>query len=396
MKLKTFSNALASLGNLAEEYVGWMVWKNSQNLKRSCQLQGLAQKSLSDEYLKTQKELFKEPEDKVISMWDDFYKMRTLFNNYYFGINPSEENYSDEFNNLLEFFRKSTAKIAQMLMVEIKNRERLLSESWQHEKEFFKPFFETTTELKPITDRLISMNNNDETASYEYLRSILLSKEIDRFSLHIQYSIVTYCNIFLTGRIKKGDMVRGQELLDLYEFGMEKGILTLNGTMPIKKFINIINIASKLGKIDWSRKIVDNWAYKVDISNPKEVARLGHATIFFHEKKYENAINILSKMKSSNFQHRLRYRWLLLMAQYELNHEYIDVVKVQIDNFRRFLLSNESRISNSTYEGLKSSIKILNMILNRRPEITIEEYYKNRKVVFDRKWIMEKIKNPAL
>ena len=34
MRLKTFSNALATLGNLAEEYVGWMVWKDSPNLKR--------------------------------------------------------------------------------------------------------------------------------------------------------------------------------------------------------------------------------------------------------------------------------------------------------------------------------------------------------------------------
>ena len=395
IKVKTFSNALVTLGKLAEEYIGWMVWKDSLNLKRSCQLQGLAQKTLSDEYLKTQKEVVSETNSTVISVWDDFYKMRTYFNDYYFGFSSSENNYISEFKNLLESFRKSSAKIAQILLVEIKNRERLLDESWSQQSAFIDLFIETKTELKPITDNLISMNKDGSIASYKYLREILLSKEIDKFSLHIQYSIITYCNIFLTSLIKKGEIFRAQELLELYEFGFQKGILTLNGTMPIKKFINIINIASKLEKKKWARKIVDNWAYKVDVSNQKEIARFGHATIDFQEQKYENVVSILSRMKSTNFQHRFRYRWLLLMAQFELNSQYIDVVKVQVDNFRRFLISNESRINRPTFEGLKTSLKILNMILNRKPQYQMEEFYRNSKIVFQRRWIMEKIKNPT-
>ena len=100
-------------------------------------------------------------------------------------------------------------------------------------------------------------------------------------------------------------------------------------------------------------------------------------------------------MKFANFQHRLRSRWLLLSAQYEISQDYIEVMKIQIDNFRRFLVSNESRITKSTFEGMKSSMRILNMILSRKPIEQIKAKYRTANFIYERRWIGEKIKNPA-
>ena len=394
IKRQSLSNALTLLGNLAEEYLGWMVWRQSPNLKTTCQLTALAQKSLSNEYLKTQKEILEDSGNKIISIWNDYYKMRALFNDYYYSISISDDNHYEEFKRLISSFRKSTATIAQFFMVEIRNREKLLSERWEEHKDFFDLLYNNETELVHITDQLILMNHKGETNAYTYLLDILKSKKNNKYSSYVQYCILTYCINFLTGVIKQGSVHRGQELLDLYEYGLEKGIYTLNDSMPLKKFINIIGLASKLEKYTWARKIVDNWAHKVDKYNIKSVAKFGHATIDLHEKNYSSVIHTLSQMKSSNFQHRLRSRWLLLRAQYELNKDYTAVIKVQLDNFRRFLISNESRINRPTFEGIKSSIKILNMILDRRKGIQIENQYNKSKYIFERKWILEKIKNP--
>ena len=395
IRLQTFSNALAILGNLAEEYIGWMVWKDSPNLKRSCQLQGLAQKSLSDEYLKTQKEVFKKSENKVISIWDDFYKMRTLFNDYYFGISPSEDNHTSEFKDLVLYFRKSTAKIAQILLVEVRNREKLVSESWLEHDKFFTLVYDNNTELKDITDQLILMNSKREETAYKYLSNLLMSEEIHRYSKYIQFCIVTYSINYLNSRIKKGQIDRAQELLDLYEYAIEKRMYTLNDTIDLRRFINIIGIAAKLKNYRWARNLVDNWAHKVDEKNASSMAKFGHATIDFHQENYIKVVNTLSQMRYSNFNHRLRSRWLLLMAQYEINIDYIEVVKVQVDNFRRFVISNESKINKTSFEGLKASIKILNMLLNRKKANQAISLYEKSKYVFDRKWILRKIKNPA-
>ncbi len=393
IRLQSFLNALATLGNLAEEYVGWMVWKISLEQKKSCQLIGLAQKSLREEFLKTQNDVLTSSENREISIWGEHYKMVSLFHDYYFAISSSDDNYTDEFDNLIFAFRKSTSTIAQFLLVEIRNREKLLSESWKDHEEFFKLLYQNDTELRHITDQLIRMNYKGEIGAYNYLLDILLSKNIDRFSLNVQYCIVSYCINFLTGIIKEGAVHRGQELLDLYEFSLKKGIYTLNDSMPLKKFINIIGLASKLEKYDWARKIVDNWAHKVDKYNIKSIEEFGHATIDLHQRKYESVIQTISQLKSSNFQHKLRSRWLLLRAHYELNSEYVDVMKVHIDNFRRFIVSNETRINKSSFEGLRSSVKILNLILDRKPIIQIEECYNSCIFVYERKWIVEKIKN---
>lgn len=394
LRLQTFSNVLATLGNLSEEYMGWMVWKESPNLKRTCQLQGLAQNSLSDIYLKTYTSESKSKQHQKHSIWNEYFEMKILFNNYYFGISPSEDYHTQEFSDLLHSFKKSTTAIAQVLQVEIKNREKLLSESWQQHEPLFNLVCNDESIIKEITQHIIKMNNGGEVDSYDYLKNILWSDERTKYSKHIQYSIVSYSINFLLRAMKQGEK-KADELLELYEHSIKHGIYTLNDTITLQKFINIIGFAAKLGKYEWAKNIIDNWAYKVDEKNTLTITRFAHATIDFHQKKYLDVVAKLSQMKTTNFNYRLRYRWLLLISQYEINRNYIEVVKVQLDNFRRFVISNESRISQSTFYGLKASIKLLSMLLSKKPIDKVEEYVHRSQFIFDRRWIMEKIKNPA-
>ena len=394
-KPKTFINTLTILGNIAEEYVGWIEWKSTPDLKRSCQLKGLAKKSLTDEYIKTQKEVLKEPEDKVISIWDEYYKMRTLFDDYYYQINESDDNYTETFSKLLNSFRHSTSLIGQILMVEIKNREKLLAESWHEYKDIFEPIFRNETQLSYISEEIIQMNYFGKEEAYQNLQSVLKEQKTQNFSKHIKYIIAIYSINFLTRIIKKGEMQRAQELLELYEFTLENEIFTLDDSLPFNRFINVIGFASKLGRNEWARNMITILAKKVDRLKYKEIQKLGFALIDFNQEEYEKVIDSLTHIKLTNFRYRLKSRWLLLRAQFEYNREYIDVIKTQINNFRRFVVSNESRINKSTYEGLKTTIKILNMLLVRNESKQIEAFYKNSTYVFERKWIFEKIKKPV-
>lgn len=394
IKQQTLANALATLGNLAEEFLGWQVWQESSNLKRSCQLQALAENSLRDLYLKKQEKDIIINEGKASSIWDEFYKMRSLFNNYYYAISPTNNKYRDEFSELLVSIRRATSTIAQLLLVEVKNREKLLTESWEKQSTFIELLSRDETHVKKIADNLILMNNYGNVNSYKFLMDIIWTEKRLKYSKHIQYSIVAYAENYLLGVIKKGEN-RAHELLDLYEHSIKNGFYTLNDTITLLKFANIIGAASKLGKEEWARKLVDNWAHKVDQKNIKSIYKLGHALIDFHEKKYDKVIYALSQMKSSNFQHRYRSRWLYLRAQFELNRDYVDAIKTQIDNFRRFIIANRTKINRQTFEGLKTSLRILNMLLDMKDIEQVKEYYTSSKYVFERKWIVEKIKNPA-
>ncbi len=393
IKPQLISNALTKLGELAEEYIGWIAWKDSSKLKSSCKLLGLARYGLPDQFIKIKDEMVDSSNSKVISIWDEHYKMLANFYDYYFGISSSENSSLNEFNQILSSFIKSTTIISQVLSVEVKNRERLLAESWENYQPFLNSFKDNKTELSEITKTLFLLNSNQDRQSYKNLKEIIYSKEIEKYSRFIQYTIVTYNSLFLVGKIKQGEVLYGQELLDLYEFSLNKQIFNLNDTMSLIKFINLIGVASKLGRIEWARKIVNNWAHKVDTNNHKSVAKFGHATIDFHEKKFENVIVTLSNLKSSSFQHKLRFRWLLLIAQYELNKEYVNVIKAQVDNFRRFISSNKSRTNKPTYLALKSSIRIIGMLLKKRPQNQILNFYDTCQFIYERKWILSKINN---
>ena len=392
---QTLSNNITILGNIAEEYLGWVVWKDSPKLKRSSQLLGLARKSLTTQYIKSQSELKNEKSDRYISIWDDFYEMQSLFFNYYFGMGVSANNFLFEFESLVEKFRKSVSSIAQILFVEMRNREVLLSESWPLPEFFFKKMVKEKSELFKLTEHLTKMIKYSNQQSYNHLIKALKFDVNKSLSHHIKYTIASYCIIFLTGEIKKGHVNRGMEILDLYEYCLENKILTLSEKMNMTKFLSIVGIASKLNKHERARKIVDKWAIKVDEVEHKSISKLGYATIDFHQEKYASVISTLSQIKSTNYLHRLRSRWLLIQAQFMLNRDYVEALKVQIDNFRRFLNANQSKNTRTTNEGYKSTIKILNMILDRKPKDDIFEYYQSREYVFDRKWTYSQIKNPV-
>lgn len=396
IRSQSFSNALATLGNLAEEYVGWMVWKDASQMKRSCMLQGLAKRSLSDEYLKLQKEVLREDANEKITIWDEYYKMRALFDDYYYQISTSEDNYTVLFTALLDSFKRATGSIAQVLNVEIKNRERLLSEKWEMHAGFFKYAYNENSRLKKITDHILLMNYKENSSSYEFLRKLIKSESRNQYSKYIQYIIVSYLINYIYRVIKRGNSEKFRDLLDIYDFSIKNGFFTLNDTISLQRFNNIINSASKLGKLKWARRIVDDYAHKVDKKNTKAVKNFGHATINFHQGKYEEVIAITNQIKTKNFSYRLRNRWLFLISQYEINQEYIDVVKVQVDNFRRFVNSNENRVNKTTYEGIMSSIKIINMLLLRKDIDKIKDYYRSRKYIFERRWILKKIKKPHI
>lgn len=396
IKPQILSNALYKLGNVAEEFLGWLVWKDSGNQKTVCQLHGLAQKSLYDQFLKTKRQEFEKPKDKMVSIWDDHFKLMVLFDDYYYGVSSSEDdNYVDVFEDLLKMYVKSSKRIGQLLLVEIKNRERLLSESWEKYESYMQKFNVVEDEFDKMMNHLMRLNSDGDLDSYNYLKKILLSNKIENYTKFVQYCISTYYKNFLTTRIKQGETFRQQEILHLYEYVVEKEIFNLNNTIPLIRFVNIISVASKLGKSIWARKIVDEWAWMVESKNQKSIASFGHATIDFHEKKYQKVVERISNLKSSSYHHKLRFRWLLLIAQYELNKEYGNLIKAQIDNFRRFISSNEKRINKQTYYAIKSTLRLLTMVMNKKPKEEVLQSYQNSKYVYERKWILEKIKNPV-
>lgn len=392
IKRQSFLNALTRLGNIAEEYLGWMNWRENEYMRKSCQLSGLAKEGLHDEYLKTKKTIFeKDPNDKI-TVWNDFYKLKAVFEVYYYQISDSEEKYfKEEFNELIETFKIFSSKIAQILLVEIKSRERLLSEPLNYKYSFLDILYKNETKLKNITDNLILLNTEQGSVKFNNLKKVLYSKGLRHYSQFVVYLITTYIRMFLKAKIKAGELSYTEELFNIYDYCFDNQVYTLNEKINFFKLMNLIDFARSYNKFEWAKKIINDYSKVANKYNAQIILKHGNAHLDFYLGHYESVISVLSTIKATSFVHKYQLRWLILKTLYELNKENKEIVKVHIYNIRRFIDSNRLKFQKPVYVGIITSLKILKMIVENKPKDKILAFESSCKYVYNKSWMIKKI-----
>ena len=391
---QAFSNTIATLGNIAEEYLGWLEWKSSDITKYQSVLLAYANKGMSSLYNKCRKKNLSRNKEKI-SAWSEYQRMQVLYIDYYYQMSHSKDRYKSAFENLLQSFYISTARISQVLMVEVQNRIHLLKENnWTDHVEYLSLHYDNDSLLANISDQLILMSIEKSEDSYRFLLNHLKSKQKNLYSHHINYSILTYCIIYLTASIKEGDIGRASELMHLQKLGLNEGLLTINNSMTLRVFLNAIGVAAKLGEFDSALEIINTWSSKVDSKHKLIISKLGESTVYFYQENYLKVIKSMAVLKQPTLDIKLKARWLYIMANFESNYDSIEVIKTLHRNFLRFINHSEQKINKSTFLGMKASIKILNMILSNDTHEKIVHFYKSQPFIFERTWITQKIKDP--
>lgn len=391
---QTFSNIIAILGNIAEEYLGWLEWKSSGITKYQSILIAYANKGMSSLYNKCRRKNLSRNKEKI-SAWSEYHRMQILYIDYYYQMSPSEDRYKSTFEDLLQSFYISSARVSQILMVEVQNRIHLLKESnWTDHAEYLSLHYDNDSLLSDISDQLILMSTEKSENAYNFLLNHLKSEQRNLYSHHINYSILTYCIIYLTSIIKEGEIGRAPELMHLQKLGLKEGLLTINNSMTLRVFLNAIGVAAKHGEFDSAMEIIKTWSAKVDSKNKLIIRKLGEATVHFYQKNYPQVIKSMAVLKQPTLDIKLKARWLYMMANFESNNDNIDIIKTLNRNFLRFIHNSEQQINKSTFLGIKASIKILDMILSYDKYEKIVLFYKSQPFIFERTWVIQKIKDP--
>jgi hypothetical protein len=390
---QTFSNMLTALGNQAEEYLGWSEWKATTYNKFSDTLKAYAERGLTSLYNKTRKKYLAKSQEKI-SVWSEYHRMHALYIDYYYQMAASEDLYKLEFKNLLDSFYTSTSRIAQILLIEIKNREHLLKEKedWLQHEDFLTLHYDNDTALSNLSDQLILMSTEKDDTAYQYLVSHLTSENMSKYAHHINYSILTYCINYLVSIIKSGHPHRANELMGLQKLGLKHNLLTINKTMSLRVFLNVVGVASKLKDFDSAYEIITDWSSKVDVKNSQVVKKLGEATMHFYQNNFTKVIKSMVTIDQPTLDIKIKARWLYLIANFEENGDNINLMKSLLRNFNRFIDDKEIHINVSTFLGLRSSVKILTMLTRNESYDKVANYYKNQPYIFERTWIVNKIK----
>ncbi|MBL7807002.1 MAG: hypothetical protein JNN28_04270 [Saprospiraceae bacterium] len=248
--------------------------------------------------------------------------------------------------------------------------------------------------------QVLFLHNNPTKQDFEYFLQFLKAQEQFLTNETIR-ELHTYLRNICT--LRANHTANEDEKLNLYEVlhqihkeNLEKGYLYHNGFIQPYAVLNIIKIALKINKKEWTKAFIDK--HKDLIQTADSAIDHYHyclAMYFFADKQYETSLAYLPFHTTAPFL-MLITRRLELMNLYELQS---DLLLYKIDAFRKYLERTVTKsMSNSERESNLKFTKLLRQLVLSKPDdkhrsIQLENRIKTQNRIVDSLWLLEKVRN---
>ncbi len=206
--------------------------------------------------------------------------------------------------------------------------------------------------------------------------------------------IFTYARNFCIGKVNAGRSEFFEELFDLYEQGLQKRVLLLNGEINERNFKNIVTTALRTKKYDWTFDFINEYRYQLNKVVRENAYNYNLANYFFHTKEYDKALRNLQKVQLSDLFYGLDARSLMLKCYFELDEK--EAFLNSYFSFRIFVMrrKNVSEQHRRNYLNfLRIAKKLMNLRARDKKAIqNLQNEIKSAKALADKSWLEEKLK----
>ncbi len=224
-----------------------------------------------------------------------------------------------------------------------------------------------------------------------------LKELIEKYSLlfpvkeanEIYTHAINYCGT----KINRGHDKFLNEFLDLNEDLLQKELL-IDGELSPWKFQNIVIVALRLGKYDWTRDFIDTYKEKIPESYRENAVTFNLARLYFFQKRFEKVVSLLHAVEYEDVSYNLGSKGLLLQAYYEIDE--IEPLYSLMDAFRTYLSRHKDipQKRRRNYFNLISFIKKMSNVIagdKKAVEKLRKEFDKLDGIAASKSWILEKI-----
>ena len=208
-------------------------------------------------------------------------------------------------------------------------------------------------------------------------------------AMELYGSALNYC----IRQINHGNQGFLEELFILYNQLIDKEIIFLNDELSPWDFRNIIVIATRLKKFEWTENFIINFSPKVPEAYRSSAVSYNLAQLYFHQKKYDKVIEQLRNVEYEDVSYNLNSKTMLLMTYFETD-EYEPLYSL-FESFRTYL-NRQKELSSDRKTLYKNLIKFTKKLTKIMPGDKAEIQRLKEEIaatgnVASLNWIQEKI-----
>lgn len=280
---------------------------------------------------------------------------------------------------------------------EMLNRQKSFTVQYQDHflQEIDQYLFRYVDKMHPIVQlyyHLFRLLNNEENSSlYSPLKAQLVQdqkflepSDLKRF----YYYLINYC----IRKIRNGDRSFINQLLALYEKGIEEEILLENRTLSPWTFKNIVKLGLGTQRYAWTENFIKSYINKLPRTHREDALHYNLANLNFIERKYEEAMVHLNQVEFSDIYYILDAKVLLLKIYYE--EAAGEALWALAQSFQTFIRRNKL-VNQNVKTVYLNFIQILQKLVRSPFEQDPEELISlidNTRQLTDREWLVSKTK----
>lgn len=224
-----------------------------------------------------------------------------------------------------------------------------------------------------------------------------LKQWIDEHGYDVDYSnmaeLFTYARNFCISRVNAGDSGFFNELFELYEQGLEKGILLVNGEINQQNYKNIVTTALRTRQYDWANDFITEYRYKLNKAVRDNAFNYNMANYLFHTQKYDKVPQYLQRVQLTDLFYGLDARSLMIKCFYETDEK--EAFMNAYHSFRVFV-QRRKNVSEQHRRNYLNFLRFAKLLMNLRPKnkAAIEKLaneINTAKAIADKNWLMEKM-----
>lgn len=213
--------------------------------------------------------------------------------------------------------------------------------------------------------QVLKMLEQQDNADYYFQLKTTLADNLQFFPNEELRTLYDYVRNYCIRKINNGETVYYQEILNLYQFLLDKKIIFQNGYLTQWDYKNIITVGLRLESYDWTENFIKNYKNSLP-ENVRENAFIYNlASFYFETHEYKKSLQLLHEVKFTDTTYPLGAKIIQLKSYYELKET--EPFYALTDAFQIFVKRNR-QLSDYRKTAYLNLIKITKKIFKLREQ----------------------------
>ena len=233
------------------------------------------------------------------------------------------------------------------------------------------------------------MSDEGTKQDFKSLRNLAV-EQIDFFPSSERREILDVLLTYCIKESNKGSTGLYDDLLSLYDWGIDSEIMLENGALSPTTFRNYVLAGLRYGSYSEVEKFIDQRAPLLEEKHRENAIYFNKARLNFYKKNFDDVISFLSKVNYEDVFYAVDSRMLLMAAYYE-NKE-IDPLESTLDAFIKFL-QREKKLDVFKKNAYLNFCKFLRRFIQFKEKDydTLMEKIIETKPMYNKAWLLQKV-----